>query len=159
MLLSGTVIIAAGFLTLRNIEIESIVLWEQRDDLWLPIVLVGVSLFVLNCILHAARPKLVINFLEINDKDVTICLPRYLVFSGYIDDQRATVQRSEIKTAKVSDFRTNTGTFWICFELMSGRIIEGTLHGGDGEVIPEIVGFIRNWLPDVDLVLDEKLKI
>jgi hypothetical protein len=159
MLLSGIAIIAAGVLTLRNIELDGMVLWERRDDLWLPIVLAGVSLCILNLILQVVRPKLLVNLLEINAKDVTIRLPRNLVFSGYTDNRWETVQRTEIKTAKVFDFRTNTGTFWISFELNTGRIIEGTLHGGDGDVIPEIVGFIRDWLPDVDLVLDEKLKI
>jgi len=159
MLFVGVATMILGFLTMYDMDF-----WEGRDDLWGPFAAAGSSIIVLNLLFRFARSKLTVNLLTDNGNKITIRLPTNIQFSGWVDDQCAKAEKSEIKAVKIFDFRGRTtagpvGMFWVCFEFHSGRIIEGNIDGGDAEVIPEIIDFVRLRLPNVNLVLDEKIKI
>lgn len=157
MLLLGVSTMILGFLTMYDTDI-----WSAREDLWAPIAGAGAALVILNLLVRIVRPKLAVDLLTDKGDRIMLRMPKNLQFSGWVNDQQIEVGKSEIKTAKVFDFKTHTSTgtagmYWISFELKSGRILQSHLE--DGAVIRQVIEFIRARMPQVDLIVGDRIKL
>ena len=154
ILFAGMVIIISSFLTLYDMDI-----WRSRDDLWLPLLGVGSSLIILNVIMRLFRKKLVVELLSNDDESITIQPVKNLQFSGWIKKPSQKIQKQSIKSVKVYDFyRTGShaGMYWVCFTFNSTHIVEFNID--NFSTVKDIIEFIKTYLSNVDLILDERIK-
>ena len=153
MLLFAVLSLIGAFLS--NVETD---IWNTSERLLLPLLLVGSGLVVTNIVMRLLRPKLVVTLFEIDGEILKIRPVDNLQFSGWVARDPVAIEISSVTRARVFDFYNSANTagmYWLCLELADGRIIE--FNFVDPGLPAEIIEFVKNALPRVELELDPKL--
>jgi hypothetical protein len=154
LLFFGVLFVICAFLSTYDTDI-----WQGSKHLLLPLSAVGVSLVIVDVILRIIRPKLKVTLLEIQGNQLKICPIRNLQFSGWLAGDPVTVSIDDIAGAKAYDFYNHgnkAGMYWVCLELKNQRVYE--FNFDNSHLAREIIDFIRNTLPDVELKVDPKIR-
>jgi hypothetical protein len=154
ILLTGVVIIISSFLTLHDTDI-----WQSREELWLPMMGVGCALIILNMFVRLFRKNLIVELISNDEESITIQPVKNLQFSGWVKKPLIKIQKQSIKSVKVYDFYStgsHAGMYWVCFTFNSNHIVEFNID--DLSIVKDIIEFIKTYLCNVDLILDERIK-
>ena len=154
ILSGGVILMISSFLTLYDTNI-----WNPNESLWLPIFGLGCILILINIIMRLTRKKLVGELISNDEESITIQPVKNLQFSGWIKKPSVKLQKRSIKSVKIYNFYStgsHTGMYWICFTFNSNNIIE--LNIDNYSIVKDIIKFIKTYLCNVDLILDERIK-
>lgn len=154
MLFSGVLFVIGAFVSTFNTEI-----WEGNDSLLVPLLAIGVSLVALNIILRIKRPKLKVTLFQIQDDLLKICPVKNLQFSGWVTGKSVMVEVSNISNVKAYDFYNSgnhAGMYWVCVELKNKQVIE--FNFDNPGLLKDIMKFVKNTLPSVELEVDPGIK-
>ncbi len=147
-------ILAIGFsiIVLSFVSTFDSDLWEQTDRLFVPLLLAGVSLVLLDVILRLFRPKLRVCVLRREGDSLEISQIKNLPFSGWVSLGTTVVQTPDIVTVRVHNFYTMAAgatQYWVAIELKDRKVIEFNL--GSPELVTDMLSFFESSMPEVPI--------
>ena len=151
-------ILAAGFLfvVLSFVSTLDSDFWKQTDRLFLPLLLAGVSLVLLDVILRLLRSKLHVCILKREGDSLEVGRIKNLPFSGWTSLGTTVVKMPDIVTVRVHNFYTmaaGSTQYWVAIELADRQVIEFNL--GSPDLVKDMLSFFESSMPEVPIDVGE----